>query len=220
MPPHGIASDSIVVLTTLERVELYRSVLGDDIDARHDARETTPLDAFMNMCASSGCGLFVIDEAHFVRPEDMLEGIEAYVDDTCPRKREPRLVIVCSERHAGDRMLARYATYCGIYDIVCGCDGAELSAEIANVAHRPRTRREAIAIIRGDPKLTLAAIAPTGPDKSPSPPPDEKDKGSSVALVTIEGDDAPPSEGRPATYAVDASEGANLNISIKIDWPR
>lgn len=140
---------SIVVLTTEERVHLFRTALGDDVDAHFDPQDTAPLRDFMSNCANSGGKLIVLDEAHFIRVEDMVDGVQEYLDDPFASSPFLDVMIVCPEREAGDRLLAYCATYLGIYQIVYGCDGSELVASVAETAARPCTRRDVLPLICG-----------------------------------------------------------------------
>lgn len=148
MHARDIPETSIVALTTPERADLFRSVLGAGADLRFDPHESEALCEFIFAAAANGCQLLVLDEAHFIHASDMANGVQAFVDDPRAQAACPAIVLVCSQREAGDWLLAFYATYCGIYDIVYACEGGELAATLADVVAHPRQRGDAVHLIR------------------------------------------------------------------------
>ena len=143
--------ESIIVLTTEERSSLFVSVIGSGADMRFTPRDTTPLRDFLINCALSGGELAILDEEHFIDVDDLVHGVESYLDD--PEAPAPllRLVIVCSARVPGDPVLYWLATYCGLYDIVYGCEGGDVSAALAKVLHAPNTRRDVLDVLHEGP---------------------------------------------------------------------
>ena len=159
MHVRDIPESARVALTTPERADMFRSALGDGADLRFDPHEGEELCEFISRCASGGCRLLVLDEAYFIRIGDMVNGIQQYVDDPHARAGQPDIVLVCSQREAGDWLLAFYATYCGIYDIVFGCEGGELVAELADVVAHPRQRKDVVGLICRDQRLASVAVS-------------------------------------------------------------
>lgn len=147
------SSDAIVVLTTEERFGLFAPVVGTGADARFDPGQTRPLHDFLVNCASSGAQLVILDEAHFIKVEDMVDGLQEYLDDPDVPATSLGIIVVCSGRGPGDKLLSYLATYCGVYDIVYGVEGAELSAALGALLRRPNTRRDVLELVCGQTSL-------------------------------------------------------------------
>lgn len=133
---------SCVVLTTPERFNLFSSVLGDEVDVRFDPDMTRPLEDLLMVVALSGGKTVVLDEAHFYSPRDLLEGLDRYLDDGTSARHPMRIIVVSSRRGADDPVLAHLALYDGIYDIVYGVQGAEVSAELARLREKSNSRND------------------------------------------------------------------------------
>lgn len=144
------AADSIVVLTTPERCDLFRAAVGNGADLRFDPLQTAPLDTFLVNSRLSGATLCVIDEDHFYSEKDMQTGIDAYVDDPERESSDLRLLLVCSNRRPGDSMLKHYAGYCGIYDIIYGCSGTEITNRLAVMLRRKNRRLDVLDLLRDE----------------------------------------------------------------------
>ena len=127
------SSDSIVVLTTSDRCDIFRAAVGSGADLRFDPVQTVPLESFLVNIRLGGATLCVIDEEHFYSEKDMRTGIDAYLDDPMGEPSDLRLLLVCSKRKPGDDLLRHYVGYCGIYDIICDCDGAEITSRLSSM---------------------------------------------------------------------------------------
>lgn len=140
---------SIVVLTTEERSNLFAAVIGEGADMRFSPRDTAPLFDFLVNCAVSGGRLVVLDEEHFIDVDDLMNGVEAYLDD--PSATQPALdfIVVCSEREPGDPILYRLATYCGIYDLIYQCEGGEVAIALERLLRVPNTRKDVLDVLCG-----------------------------------------------------------------------
>ena len=149
MQERSYTPESIVVLTTQERFNLFGCIVGAGVDARFDPALTLPLHDFLANCAASGARLVILDEAHFVRARDLVEGLTSYLDDAQERPSLLDFIVVCSQRQAGDALLAHLVTYCGLYDIVYGCEGAALSAELSRLIRHPNTRHDVLELLQG-----------------------------------------------------------------------
>ena len=171
MHTRSIPEAAVVALTTPERADLFRSALGAGADLRFDPHESEALCEFIFACAASGCRLLVLDEAHFIHASDMANGVQRYVDDPRMQAGRPDIVLVCSQRQTGDWLLAFFAAYCGIYDIVYACEGGELTAALADVVAHPRLRKDVVHLIRheqhGEP-VTVTVAPELAEDERPS----------------------------------------------------
>ena len=150
MQTNLFAPSSTVLLTTPERFGLFSSVLGAGIDVRLDPDETCPLHDFLCNCAGSGGSLVVLDEAHFIDGAAMARGLGAYLDDAAVPAGSLSFMVVCSQRAPGDSLLAYIAAYCGVYDIICDCDGAALTSALSHLLGSPNTRHDVVDLIAGD----------------------------------------------------------------------
>ena len=144
----GTKATSCVLLTTAARVDYFAPVLGVDVDVRLDPSQTSPLHKFLESVASAGGALVVLDEAHFYDPGDMLAGIECFLDNPDMSEGALEFIVICSTRSAGDWLLARIAGYCGIYDIIYDCAGAEATMRLAGLLRRRNTRFDVIDVLR------------------------------------------------------------------------
>ena len=91
----------------------------------------------------------MLDEDHFFSVEDMVAGLTEYLNKREIPGHDLDFIIVCSGRVPGDPLLEYLATYLGIFDIVCNCDGGELSASFARVLSKPNRRRAVLDLIGG-----------------------------------------------------------------------
>ena len=141
--------DTVTVLTTHERADWYRGVFGAHADYKFDPRQTMPLDMFLNNLTIGGGSLVVVDEAHVISADAMLAGIKRYVDDPRRRSKSLRIMVVCSKRGPKDRLLAVLAGYCGIYDLIYGVTGADVSVAIERLLDQPNSRLDVLELLDG-----------------------------------------------------------------------
>ena len=128
-----------VVLTTHERSGYFTSVLGDDIDLRFDPHHGGTLDTVLHNTIAAGGSLAIIDEAFFVDSDDMAMGLESFFREESNPERL-KLIIVCTHRDAGDVFLAFLVMYCGIYNIIYGKTGIDVSIALDRLIRRDNTR--------------------------------------------------------------------------------
>lgn len=143
----GYSPRSCVVFTTPERFNLFSSVLGEDVDVRFEPELSRPLDAVLETVALSGGRTVVLDEAHFYQVQDMLEGLDRYLGSSLARSHDMRFIVVCSRRVADDAVLAHLAMYCGIYDLVYGVQGADVSVAIERLIDEPNGRQDVLDVL-------------------------------------------------------------------------
>lgn len=140
------SASSAVVLTTHERYAYFSAVLGEGVDVYFSPQYDPPLETLLHNASISGGKLVVIDEAYFLSEEDMVTGLERFVD-TSARAGGIDLVVVCADRGVGDRLLAHLVTYCQVHNVIYGKNGAEISIELASVLRHPRKRSELADIV-------------------------------------------------------------------------
>ncbi len=136
-------SRGAVVLTTHERSGYFTSVLGHDIDLRLSPKRDFVLDDALHNISVAGGKLVVIDEAFFVDPDDMALGLERFFRN----ERNPerlRLIVVCTHRKEGDLLLAFLVMYCGIFDIIYGKTGVDISIDLVKLMQRSNTRSDVL----------------------------------------------------------------------------
>ena len=159
----GYSSCSSVVLTTSERLNLFTSVLGDEVDARLDPDETAPLDDFLCNVVYAKGKLVVLDEFHFYEADDFLVGLERFLDIWTDLARRLRIVVVCSQRKAGDPVLTRLAAYCQIPDLIWGCQGSDVTIGLADLLRRTCSRADVLELLRaGLGTSTMASVTYRG----------------------------------------------------------
>lgn len=139
--------NSITVLTIPERADLYRSVLGEEIDLKYNPQFTNPLDGFLKRVTICYGTLAVIDEAHFYNTQSLYEDIKKYVDNPLNSNHQLRLIFVCSERKPGDNFLAFLTTYCNFYDVVYNVEGIDISLKVKNLIDRPNKRYDVLELM-------------------------------------------------------------------------
>ena len=132
--------DSIAVFTTAERCDFFRAAFGEDIDMCVNPYESVPLDLTLENLRVGGGTLIVLDENHFLKPEQMLNGLKSYLDKPRNKGRLMRVIVVCSGRQPGDELLSYLVSYLGIYDIVCAKSGADMVPELARLLTEPNAR--------------------------------------------------------------------------------
>ncbi|MGI6032319.1 MAG: hypothetical protein ACOX69_02755 [Coriobacteriales bacterium] len=163
MERDGYSSCSSVVLTTSERLNLFTSVLGDGVDARLDPDETLPLDDFLCNVACARGKLVVLDEFHFYEVDDLLVGLERFLDIWPDLARRLRIVVVCSQRKAGDPVLTRLAAYCQIPDLIWDCRGGDVTIGLAEMLRKPCSRVDVLELLRaGLGTNTMASVTYRG----------------------------------------------------------
>lgn len=132
-----------VVLTTHERSGYFTSVLGDDIDLRCSPYRDVTLHNLLHNTLVAGGSLAVIDESFFMDADEMALGLERFfLEETHPERL--RLIVVCTQRKAGDPLLAFLVMYCGIYNIIYGKTGVGVSVELERLASRDNTRADVL----------------------------------------------------------------------------
>jgi hypothetical protein len=142
------SSCSSVVLTTSERLNLFTSVLGDEADARLDPDDTAPLDDFLCNVAYARGKLVVLDEFHFYEVDDLLVGLERFLDIWPDLARRLRIVVVCSQRKTGDPVLTRLAAYCQIPDLIWDRQGSDVTVELADMLRKTCSRADVLELLR------------------------------------------------------------------------
>ena len=141
------ASESITVLTTPERSDLFRPAVGERADFCFDPERTAPLSDFLGNIALAGGSSVILDEAYFISVEKMADGVRAYLDASSSRSHALRLIAVCSERQAGDSLLDFLVAYCGLYDIVYDRRGADVTVELERLMENPNTRFDVVELL-------------------------------------------------------------------------
>lgn len=144
----GYSPRACVVLTTAERFSLFNAVLGEGVDVRFDPEATRPLEGLLAAVAMSGGTTVVLDEAHFYTADDMLEGLDRFLDGSVAQRHPMRFIVICSRRTADDPVLAHVAMYDGIYDLIFDAQGAEVSARLAEIVDRPNRRGDILEIFQ------------------------------------------------------------------------
>lgn len=139
-------AEEAVVLTTHERSSLYLPMVGEQADIRFDPCREPPLEDLLHNVVVAGGALVIIDEAFFRSADDMAMGLQRFVCQN-PRSERLRLIVVCSHRSPGDRLLAFLVMYCGIYNIIYDRTGTDISMGLADLMRRDNTRKEVIDLI-------------------------------------------------------------------------
>lgn len=143
---NAFRAEEVVVLTTHERSSLYLPLVGERADIRFDPRRELSLEDLLHNIVVAGGALVVIDEAFFRCADDMAMGLERFVCQN-PRSERLKLIVVCSHRSPGDRLLAFLVMYCGIYNIIYDRDGSDISLSLADLMRRDNTRKDVIGLI-------------------------------------------------------------------------
>lgn len=136
-----------VVLTTHERSGYFTSVLGDDIDLRFDPQQGGALHDVLHNVVVAGGKLVILDEAFFIDVDEMALGLERFFTHEKDPKRL-RFIVVCTRRGKGDLLLAFLVMYCGIYNIIYGKSGIDLSIELSRLIERDNTRADVIDLVQ------------------------------------------------------------------------
>lgn len=137
------SSSGIIVLTTHERSGYFTSVLGDDVDLRYSPQREATLQTLLHNAIVAGGDLAVIDEAFFMDADDMAYGLESFVREES-RPERLKLIVVCTQREEGDHLLAFLVMYCGIYNIIYGKTGVDVSLDLDRLVRRDNTRADVI----------------------------------------------------------------------------
>ena len=137
----AFSSDTAVVLTTHERFGYFSAVFAEEVDARFNPKKDPSLDDLLHNIIVAGGKTVVIDEDYFMNHLDLVHGLERFVDNEAERERLD-IFVVCSGRHAGDCLLAFLVTYCGIYNIVFGKQGADITLSLKALIKKKRARHE------------------------------------------------------------------------------
>lgn len=137
----AFSSDTAVVLTTHERFAYFSAVFSEEVDARFNPKKDPPLDDLLHNVIVAGGKTVIIDEDYFMNHLDLVHGLERFVDNEVERERLD-IFVVCSTRHAGDRLLAFLVMYCGIYNIVFGKQGSEITLSLGSLLKKKRARHE------------------------------------------------------------------------------
>ena len=93
----AFSSDSVVVLTTHERFAYFSAVLQGDVDARFNPKNDPALDDLLHNVIVAGGKTVVIDEDYFMSIDDLIHGLERFVDNEAERGRLD-IIVVCSRR--------------------------------------------------------------------------------------------------------------------------
>lgn len=136
-------SKGAVVLTTHERSGYFTSVLGDDIDLRFNPHHEGALENVLHNVIAAGGGLAIIDEAYFMDADDMAMGLESFFRKES-RPERLKFIIVCTHREVGDLLLAFLVMYCGIYNIIYGKSGVDVSIDLTKLIERDNTRADVL----------------------------------------------------------------------------
>ncbi len=135
----AFSSDSVVVLTTHERFAYFSAVLQGDVDARFNPKNDPALDDLLHNVIVAGGKTVVIDEDYFMSIDDLIHGLERFVDNEAERGRLD-IIVVCSRRSTGDRLLAFLVMYCGIYDIIFDKQGTDITVCLERMLKKRRAR--------------------------------------------------------------------------------
>lgn len=135
----AFSSDSVVVLTTHERFAYFSAVLQGDVDARFNPKNDPALDDLLHNVIVAGGKTVVIDEDYFMSIDDLIHGLERFVDNEAERGRLD-IIVVCSRRSIGDRLLAFLVMYCGIYDIIFDKQGTDITVCLERMLKKRRAR--------------------------------------------------------------------------------
>lgn len=136
-------SSGAVVLTTHERKGYFTSILGEDIDLRFNPRHEGTLENLLHNTIAAGGSLVIIDEAFFIDVDDMATGLENFFRRESHPERL-KLIIVCTHREVGDFLLAFLVMYCGIYNIIYGKSGVDVSIGLQRLMKRDNTRADVL----------------------------------------------------------------------------
>lgn len=136
-------SSGAVVLTTHERKGYFTSVLGEDIDLRFNPHHEGALENVLHNTIAAGGNLAIIDEAFFISADDMATGLESFFRQESHPERL-KLIIVCTHREVGDFLLAFLVMYCGIYNIIYGKSGIDVSIDLDRLMRRDNTRADVL----------------------------------------------------------------------------
>lgn len=136
-------SSGAVVLTTHERKGYFTSVLGEDIDLRFNPHNEGALENVLHNTIAAGGNLAIIDEAFFINADDMATGLESFFRQESHPERL-KLIIVCTHREVGDFLLAFLVMYCGIYNIIYGKSGIDVSIDLDRLMRRDNTRADVL----------------------------------------------------------------------------
>ena len=194
-----------LVLTTHERSGYFSAVLGDDVDMRFNPRREPSLEDMLHNTALVGGRLAVVDEAFFLRPDDMALGLERFVGAE-KNARRLKIIVVCSRRNSGDELLAFLVMYCGIYNIIYGKSGSDLSLELARLMRRDNTRSNVLHLAES------GRWKKGGGQHNRNPSQSHKDKGKKT--VSAE-EPLVIKEGRNSLF-VNTSDGRKLSVQIEI----
>lgn len=142
--------EKVTVLTTEERSDWYKAVFGMEAHYVFDPAKTEPLASYLSNLRIGRGSLVVLDEAHFLSADMLLMGVKGYVDDPRNADGKMRLLIVCSDRHPGDKLLAYLTMYCHVFDIVCAEGCIELVSQLEQLVRTPNKRSDVLAYMTGD----------------------------------------------------------------------
>lgn len=142
--------ESVTVLTTEERSDWYKAVLGMEAHYVFDPSQTDSLGSYLSNLRIGKGSLVILDEPHFLSAEMLLMGVKNYVDDPRNAESKMRIIVVCPGRKPGDRMLAYLTMYCQIFDIICAEDCFELMAHLEQLIRTPNKRSDVLAYMAGE----------------------------------------------------------------------
>lgn len=145
--------ESVTVLTTEERADLFSAVFGKAAHYVFNPIRTNPLGQYLTNLRIGHGRVVVLDESHFLTTDDLASGVREYVDTCTGAGDELRLVVVCSGREPGDTLLAFLATYCHVYDIICASEAIDIVSELEQLVHAPNRRSDALVYMKDQAAL-------------------------------------------------------------------
>lgn len=140
--------ESVTVLTTEERVDLFKAVFGNMADYVFNPVKTSPLCQYLTNLRIGRGSAVVLDETHFPTSDIFATGIREYVDSCAVPGESMRIIVVCSGRKPGDGLLAFLTMYCHVYDIVCAIEPLDLVSELEQLVHTPNKRTDVLPYMR------------------------------------------------------------------------
>lgn len=135
----SFSSDVAVVLTTHERFAYFSAAFQGEVDARFNPKKDPALDDLLHNIIVAGGRTVIIDEDYFMSCDDLVHGLERFVDAE-PHPDRLNIIVVCSRRLAGDCLLAYLVMYCGINNIVFDKQGTDLTVSLAALLKQNQSR--------------------------------------------------------------------------------
>lgn len=139
--------DTTCVLTTPERVDIFRAAVGSKADFRLNPMQTSSLADYLYNFQTGGGRIAILDEDHFVTTDLLCDGLQRFLDSGDFNDEKLRLIVVCSRRKCDAAILSFLVAYCAIYDVIYDMDGACLSAELTRLLRRRNARADVLDIV-------------------------------------------------------------------------